>query len=409
MSRYLKVNYENRTFSLSQALHAPDDSSNIIAIPSAQATGTVAKPTDPGSEPKPPITITSGPASPKSRGLGTPAMAGIIIAGVVIGLAVVIGWILLSRRRKRKARKARKAWSDKAEHPSELDGSGRSDPPKVGAAVTVEEKEQAQMDQTEVGLMNQGNSGSHGSRVELASPDVLHPELASHEPYHRAELPSPEPCLRSELTTPEPIARSELSTPEPEWPGSSDLADGTMVGGSSPPLDGGPSPVSLWSNRRREVPARKDSSESEGGWPHTRSIRRSRPSGRHTRVVSTDSESNFPLNRAPSGTPRPTHARMDSSESMETRLAANAPGISFFPPRTSHDRPERPERPVQALPSLGPDPSPFHVHSPSLESIRSGLLSPAPLEYVDEERARDFRNLGRKSEDRLPPKDAGRS
>lgn len=440
VSRYLKVDYENRTFSVSQALHAPDSSSDIIAIPSAQATGTATEPTNPGSEPKPPITTTSRQASPKSGGLGTPAIAGIIV-GVVILLAALIGWFLLRCRRRRKAKKARR---DKAElasdHPyprdvCEVDGSERPDPQKGGPEVTVEEKEQRRMDQTEVHLMDQGNSGSHESRVELAA-DIHQPELASHDSYHRVELPSPEPGLRSELVTPEPITRSELSTPEPEWRGSSDLPDSTIVGDSSPPLDGGPSPVSspgsLWSPRRREVPARKDSPESEGGWSHTRSMRRPRPSLRHSRVVSSESESNFPLNRAPSDTSRPTHARMDSSESesgvapgrwssmrpshrrldsndsvttVETRLALNSPGMSLFQPRPSHDRHERP---VQALPSLGLDPSPFNP-SPSLESIKSGLLSPAPLDYVDEEKARDFRHPGQKSEDRSPPKDTGRS
>lgn len=436
MSRYLTVNHETQKFSVSQALHAPDDSSNIVAIPSAQATGTGTDPTD---TPKPPVTImtTTPQPSPKSRALATPAIAGIAIALVV--LALLAGGIILNcHRRKRKARRERR---DKAELPSdpplprharELDGTGRPDPQKGVPDVTVEEKDQAQMDQTEVRLMDQGNTGSHGPMVELPSPDPFRPELPSQDSY-RFELPSPEPFLRSELSTPEPIARSELSTPEPGWPGSSELEDGT-IGEPSPPLDGVPSPVSSPSslrsrNRGREPPFRKDSSESEAGWPRTGSIRRSRPSLRHSRMVSSESESSFHPDRVPSRSSRPTHVRMDSSESesggvranfgslrplhqrldstgsvttMETRLALNSPAASFFPPRPSHDRHERP---VQGLPSVGPDPPLFSRPSPSLESIRSGLLSPAPLEYVDERKARDFSTSKQSSGDRPPQKE----
>lgn len=384
------------------------------------------------------MTTTPEP-SPKSRALATPAIAGIAIAVVILAL-LVGGFLLYRHRRKRKAKRLPRG---KAElpadppfphHARELDGSERHDPQKGVPGVTVEEKDQAQMDQNEVLLMGQGDSASHGPS-ELPSPDPFRPELPPNQDSYRSELPSTEHCPRSELSTPEPIRRSELSTPEPGWQGSPELED-VAVRESSPPLEGVPSPVSLasslWSGtRRREPVLRKDSSESEAGWQRTEGIGHSRPPLRHSRMVSSGSESSFRPKRVPSGSSRPTHVRVDSSESesggvrgklrsrpphqrldsndsvitMETRLAMNPPG-SFLPPRPGQDRQDRP---LQSLSSIGPDPSPLHRQSHSLESMRSGLLSPAPLEFVDEREARDFSPPKQRSGDHPPPKEADRS
>lgn len=432
------ANYETRKFKVSQALHAPDQASNIVPLASAQATQTGTNPTNSGSAPNPPITIvtTTPEPSPKSRALATPAIAGIAIAVVVLAL-LVGGFLLFRHRRKRRAKrlprgKAELAADAPLPHAGELDGSERPHPEKSVPGVMVEEKNQAQIDETEVRLMNQGDSASHGARVELPSPDPFRSELPSQHSYP-FELPSSELGLRSELSTPEPVARSELSTPEPGWQGSPELEDGP-AGESSPPLDEIPSPVSspgsLWSGtQRREQPQRKDSSESETGWQRTGSIGHSRPSVRHARMISSESESSFRPERVPSGSSRPSHVRMDSSESesgtvrgtfgsrpphrrldsndsvmsMETRLAMNSPG-SFFPPRSGHDRQDRP---LQNFSSIGTDPSSFHRGSPSLESIRSGLLSPAPLEF-DEGEARGFSNPEPRNGNHPPPKDADR-
>lgn len=440
MFSYLIVDYESRNFSISQSVHTPDDSSNVIAIASAPATVSGTEPTGPGSESTPPITTVT-PKPQKSRALATPAVAGIVSAIAVLAL-LAAGILLYFRIRKRKAR-ARRLQAELASDPPlprdtpELDGSGNPNPQKGGPGVTVEEKEQAQMDQTELLLMNQANAGGHGPIIELASPDLFRPELPNQEPYHRFELPSPEPGLRSELSTPEPIVRSELSTPEPGWPASSELGD-TTVGEPSPPLDGVPSPVSApgsfySGNRRREPHRRMDSSESEGGWHQTGTPPRSRPSLRHSRMISSESESSFQANRAPSDSSRPTQIRMDSTDSesgvihansnsvraphrrldstdsvitMETRLAlispAISPAISFFPPRPNQDRPQ-----AQGLPSLRPDPSLLRQSSPSLESMRSGLLSPSPLENVEEGEPRDFREIGARSGSRPRRKEVG--
>lgn len=434
----MTANYETRKFSVSQALHAPDEASNIVPIPSAQATETGTNPTNSGS-PNPPVTIitTTPEPSPKSRGLATPAIAGIVIAVVVLAL-LVGGFLLYRHRRKRKAKRLPRGKAELAadapfpHHARELDASERPNPQKSVPGVTVEEKDQAQIDQNEVLLMDQGHSARHGP-LELPSPDPFRPELPPSQDSYRHELPSPEPGLRSELSTPEPIARSELSTPEPGWQGSPGL-EGITGGEPSPPLDI-PSPVSspgsLWSgNRRREQPVRKDSSESEAGWQRTGSIGHSRPSMRHGRMISSESESSVRPERVPSGSSRPSHVRMDSSESesgtirgkfasrpphrrldstdsvtsMETRLAMNAPGSFFPPPRSGHDRQDRP---LQNFSSIGTDPSPFHRPSPSLESIRSGLLSPAPLEFNEGE-ARGFSTSEHRSGDRPLPKEADR-
>ncbi len=419
-SSYLTVNYETRKFSVSQARHDPDELSNIVAIPSAQATGTESEPTDPGSVPRPPYTVVT-PTAEKSRALGTPAIAGIAVAVVVLAL-LTGGIVLWVCRRKRKARALRDKAERPFDHPAphdarELDGSGRPDPRKAGPDVTVAEKEQSRIDQREVLLMDHGNNRPV---VELASPELLPSELPSHGTANRFELPSSEPVHRSELSTPEPVARSELSTPEPEWPASFEREDGT-VGEPSPPLGMDLSPISapgsLWSgNRRRQPHLRMNSSESDGGWPRAgtppSSPPSSRPPLRHSRMISSDSESSFHPDRASSGSLRPTQVRMDSSDSevgvkratfssvrrphrrldsndsdttMDARLALNS-SISFSPPQPSHDRH------VQGIPSLGPEPSLFSLSSPSLESMKSGLVSPTPLEDVDEGEARDYPN-----------------
>lgn len=431
------MNYETHKFSVSQALHVPDESSDIVAIPSAQATGTGTNPTNPGSEPSPPVTImtTTPQPSPKSHALATPAIAGIAIALVVLAL-LAGGIILYCYRRKRKAKRELRG---KAElpadapfpaHARELEAREKNGAQKGVPDMTVEEKDQAHMDQREVLLMDHGGSGSHGPVAELPSPDPSRPGQLPSQDSDPFELASQEQALRSELSTPEPIARSELSTPDPGWAGSPELEDGAVTE-SSPRLDGVPSPVSspgsLWSggNRRRESTFRKDSPESEAGWHQSGSIRRSRPSLRHSRMVSSESESGGHPEGVPSGPSRPTHVRMDSSESesgmvrakvgsrpshrrlesndsVETRLAMNSPAASFFPSRPSHDRA------WQALPSIGPDPPLLNRSSPSLESMRSGLLSPAPLGFVDEGKVRGFSTPDQRSDDRPPQKEADR-
>lgn len=419
------MNYEINKFSVSQALHAPDQASNIVPIESAQATETGTNPT---SSPKPPITtITTTPEpSPKSRALATPAIAGITIAVVV--LALLIGGFILLRLRKAKGLPQEPAGGPPhPHHAEELDGSERPHPQKSVPGVMVEEKDQARIHQSELHLLEQSDSASHRARAEL-------PELPPNENSHPFELASSELGLRSNVSTPEPVARSDFSTPEPEWQGSPDLGD-VNVGEPSPPLDGGPSPVSspgsLWSgHQRREPPIRKDSSGSETGWQRTGSNGHSRRSKRHTRKISAGSESSSRPERKPLGSSQSSHVRVDSSESeggvirgkfasrpphqrldsndsvmsIQTRLAMNSPG-SFFPPGSGHDRQDRP---LPNFSSVGTEALPLHRPSPSLESIRSGLLSPAPLEFNEVDMHR-FSTAEQRSSDRPPPKEADRS
>lgn len=413
MSRYLKVNYETSRFSVSQALHAPDESSNLVAIPSGQATGTGGSP---------PITIMTTTAKPssKSHGLATPAIAGIVIALIVL-LLLIGGVILCRHRRRRKAKRELRVTPELPAdppypaHARELEASEKPGPQKSVPNVPMEEKGQAQqIYNTEIGLMNQGASASHGAMVELPSPDPSQAELQGQDSY-LSELPSSVPVLGSGLSTPEPesITRSELSTPEP--------GDGTAAE-ASPSLDGIPSPVSssspLWSGKRRREPyIRKDSYESEAGWNPNGSIRISRPSMRHFRMVSSESERSVHPERVPSGSSRPMHVRhdsseseggvgrgkfgqrpahrrLDSSDSVETRLALNSPAARL-------------ERPWQALPIIGPDPPPSPPRpSPSSESIKSGLLSPTPLGFVDEGEARNLSDPEQRRGDHPPQKEA---
>lgn len=387
MSRYLKVNYETRNFSISQVLHVPDESSNIIAMQSAQATGTGTKPTGSGLQPTPPtsITTTTPQKSPQSSGLATAAKAGIAVAVVV--LALVLGGVLLFFCRRRGKEKRDRDGKLTAQHqPHELDGSGRTDHQKGALGVMEDEKDQMRIEQSEVLLMSPGSSGAH----ELPShpSDPFRPGSATPGQF---ELASGEPDSRPELSE---IVRSELSTPEPE-DGIGGAALASIEGTSSPASS--PSPIRSGSKRRER---QKDSSESERGWSHTGSKLPSRPSLHHGRTVSSESESSFLPDLSPSDPSRPKHFRMDSLESerggfhstvnshrpahrrlqsndsMETRLAQNS--SRYFPPNSSH------EQAMQALPSHGADSSLHKMSSPSLESIKSGLLSPAPLEDVDE-------------------------
>lgn len=448
-ARFLIVNYESKNFSISQSLFDKNSPSRIVAIQHVESqtatSSPTSSPTSTGSSTQPAIIKTTSPAS---HSLGTPAIAGIAIA--IVLLLVIAGgigvWLRIKRKRERKRRLENTPElpahqplpPDRAE--LEEKGTGQfsgSANDKKGPRSSVEEvsdEKQTQLDQQEINLMDQGNSGLHGHRVEMSGSDVLTPEL-----------PSPDPFMApAELSTPEAeLIRSELSTPEPGWwaempsseVASTEMPTGevrsTAAGEPSPQLVGIPSPLSspgspFPTNRtlsRRPVHGSIDSSESEGEWTrdgtaptparqathlrnhtaesfearqqtgwardrvHSSASSRQRP--QHMRVDSTDSESTFPSAVSKSG--RPTQqVRVDSSDSEAVPTPPHRrPSLQPRPPHRRLDSKDSSET-IETRFEQSPPDSPFFpqvtrgdrvrpiegLPSLSFQSSQEALVSP---------------------------------
>lgn len=341
---FLTVNYEGKNFTISQSLFPKDSASHIVPIPPVQSQTTQPSSTNSVISTHPPITKST---SHSSHSLPTPAIAGIAIA--IIVLTLVAGAFGVWVRIKRKRNPARESRPELAADPRdvpELEGKGNqsstSSNDKKSAddsvAEVTDEKMQVQLEQNEIRIMDQGNNVHHGAPIELGGSDVLIPELPSPDPARAHELCSPEAeIMRSELSTPEPFWRPEMPSPE--------MGD-ALAGRASPPVENSPSPLSspgsLWSTNRalprRPTHGRMDSSESEGAWTRDGMPSTIPRQNSHPRVSSTGSDPPNPgwaRDRIPSNASsrRQQHARVDSSDSEGAFSHA-----TFTPGRPAHAR-----------------------------------------------------------------------
>lgn len=359
--RYLIVNHENQSFSISQAVSSKDALRQIVPIQHVETQTTTASPTaspSTGSSSLPPIIkVTSQP----SHSLGTPAIAGIAVAIVLlVMIASGIGvWLRIKRNRERKRQNSRNGDTPElaATPPfphgkAELGDEGSCQVnDRKGLRTSSEEvsdEKQTQIDQREINIMD---NGTHGNPLEMSGPDDSRSELPSPDPFIGHELSSNEAeLMRSELSTPEPGCAAEMPSPEmvpAEMPspaiGTPAAGEGSSSRGASPsPLS---SPDLGHSSRRtrsgRPVHGSMDSSESEGGWtrdglapaltrqtpypearqqsgwvrdriPSSASSRQRLP---YLRKDSTDSESPYPSATPRSIRPTQAHMRVDSSDS----------------------------------------------------------------------------------------------
>lgn len=364
---------------MSQSIHAPDTASHIIATSSNNDSTN-----PPSSTNVPPVVKVT---SHKSHSLPTPAIAGIAIAIVLVTL-IVGGVLLFLNLKKRRARHGQpqvelSAAPARPRDMAELgdQGSGTTDEKEAEKMVDEDSpKDQRLIDEREIALMDHGNG--QGSAHELSGPDVSRPEL-----------PSPDPNLKFELAS-ETVARSELSTPEPGWPGRElptpepvlETAGAVAADASSSPFDHNLSPVSspgsTWSrnrtgSRRRPTHLRMDSSESEGPWPNSEVPTRTRPSLRHSRVVSSESEGGWPPDRMSSTSSRRSHARVDSSDSESVQPRANIASVQHPHRRnlSSDSEPISPQQPSTSDYSTRPKHDRFNS-TDSTDTFETRLLSP---------------------------------
>lgn len=226
---FIVVNYENSTFSLSQAVYDTKTPSHILAIaPSYGGSGTA---------PGPPSSPTLTPVSNGgSGGIGSGAIAGIVVAFILAAIIAILVFFLL-RRRHRKSREVAELPSEGAvngkESPmSDLKGSLLSQdttPPKNASVPAVNISEVPMIPPMSPIMSGTGineyyrpsSPGSPSKPIELAGDKPPRSELSSPErpssPVVPSELPSPDPqAIRSELSTPEPLyPEQELPTPDP--------------------------------------------------------------------------------------------------------------------------------------------------------------------------------------------------
>lgn len=159
-------------------------------------------------------------------------------------------------------------------------------------------------------------------KKETAELDVPKPELASPDPNAKHEMPTSDAPPRSELSTPEPIwpVPKPMPSQEPRADIFSAETAKKFTGDSLPSADNSQAPISIMEStpgahqagsQKRPTHVRVDSSESESGWNKVPVPVRSRPSVGHSRVVSSESESGW------------VHNRMDSSDSEISNYPAN--------------------------------------------------------------------------------------
>lgn len=371
------MNYDSKNFSISQSLFSKDSARHIVPVQPAEtqtATSSPISPTSTASSTLPPITKST---SHPSHSLGTPAIAGIAIAIVLLAIAGGIGaWLLIKRKRASKRQTPELAADppyphDKVElengENGQLPGSFNDQKgPRTSVEEASNEKIQTQLDQREINIMD-GNDGIHSTHCEAGGSEVLTPELPSPDPFgfgpHEPSS-SEAQLMRSELSTPEPDRVSEMPSPEmapaempsPEIGGTAAGERSSSHGATSSTLLPPDSAYSKHRPRsRRPVHGSIDSSESEGGgtrngkapasarqgthsptytaepfearqqhgWAHDRvpSSASSRQRPQHMRVDSTDSESAFPSATFKSVRSTPAHVRVDSSDSESFPLS----------------------------------------------------------------------------------------
>ncbi|KAG8531122.1 uncharacterized protein KY384_004479 [Bacidia gigantensis] len=242
---YMVTNYEQSTFTVSQAVFDSNAPSHIVSINANNTGGNPAAPTG--------VTKTKSGGSNK---IGTGAIAGLAIAIAIVGIIiVVVAWLCLRRR----SRRRREAAHEHVEVPQE-DIKETSD---STARTSYEDSPEHKKPPYSIGV-NEGPMTPPNNMQEMgeeAGPSRRH-ELPGH-PFPRSELSTPEPRselpspglsnFRSELSSPEHFHKPELPTPDP----SAELPSPSLRGIANP----SPEPA-----KERPQSYRMDSSESESGF-----------------------------------------------------------------------------------------------------------------------------------------------
>ena len=380
---FMIVNFENSTFSLSQAVYNSKTPSHIVAIAPASGTGTSANPSSTA-----PITaVPSG----GSGGIGTGAIAGIVVAFILIAFISAIAFFCIRRRRKN-ARTVAELPGDgpvtgKSSPESDAKGSmsyQNDPPPKTPSTPAVTISEVPMTPPMSPPLSSSGinefyrpeSPGSPHKPIELAGDKPPRSELSSPErpstPVVPSELPSPDPQdIRSELSTPEPVyPEQELPTPDPshelraerslkrkQEPGTTRSSQALPSQIAPPQDDASPAVVSTMIaspamdpegivSPAISFPADRSASDSETDSHHALSALNSprlpfqRPIS--LRMDSSESEMNFTREGLPSRAfSAQGHYRRQNSSSSDLPMTSNFPARRPVPRRNDTDSSEQ--------------------------------------------------------------------
>ena len=226
---FIMVNYENSTFSISQAVYNSNTPSHIVAIASLGGGS--------GTSPSPSSTASLTPVSNGgSGGISAGAIAGIVVALILVAIISVLAFLCMRRRRKKGREVAEltgeSSVTGKESSMSDIKGSTfshDSPPPKNQSVPAVNVSEVPMIPPMSPAMSGIGineyyspsGPGSPFKPSELAGDKLPRSQLSSPErpstPLVPSELPSPNPQdVRSELSTPEPLfPEQELPTPDP--------------------------------------------------------------------------------------------------------------------------------------------------------------------------------------------------
>ena len=261
---YMITNFEDSTFSISQATFDATAPSHIVPI----AASTTSTP------PNPSGTSIIKSTGNGSKGIGTGAIAGVAIAIALVGIIVAIVAFFFMRHRRRVRRESEQAVhgaityeSTKEDDTPQRDSSDEhSDPKKQTTVAAGPASGPMTPPLSEVEGHDMLTSGSHFSPTELPGSRLSalsRSELSTPEPWARTpELPSDIQAIRSELSTPEPVfPDAELPTPDPAHELPSPSLSTTMPSHPSPSL-----PSASSSPAQRPLSMRMDSTDSESGF-----------------------------------------------------------------------------------------------------------------------------------------------
>ena len=309
---YMFVDFDNQTFSISQANYDPKIPSHVIAVQSANTSNTTSPgPTGSG------ISKTTGNGS---SGIGAGAIAGIVIAVVVIAVLLLGGWFFLRQRRRRRERALEaQAQPPMTEKPQAVEDDDDDDSSTPMAGSSTKPKE------------------STTTNAQPGEPPMSPPlsEIGGEEARKPHELPGTIPN-RSELGTPEPHQTpelgssgdamhltTELSTPNHPW-NNHELP-------TPPAAQEMPSPEH---SVKSPVLAAKGSAASDSEGDQALDLPVQRPHS--SRLDSSDSESGLGFHHMKNAKvetaiavspPRRPHHRKDSDESSISQLSPTSPSL----------------------------------------------------------------------------------
>ena len=259
---YMITNFENSTFSISQATFDANNPSHVVPI----------APSITGTSPSSPSASNLSKSTGKgSKGIGTGAIAGVAIAIALVGIIVAVVAFVIIRKRHRARKQHQNAAqtvttydSAKIDDDLQRDSSEEQSSQKKGPIVTTGPTSAPMTPPLEVDGSYPIPSNSHFGAQELPAsyePGPTRSELSTPPPH---ELPDMRD-LHSELSTPEPLyPDKELPTPIPSHELESPRLNPTFS--PSQPSSRIPSPLS--STGQRPESMRIDSSESESGFTH---------------------------------------------------------------------------------------------------------------------------------------------